>query len=726
MRVLVLLSLFMLAGAELSLAAGRGTGLIVPPLSELKRQFDEQTRAAGALLATEKKRVDEYRRLFGPLPEDSIRRRLPNANASEFDWTELGVVSEVQDQGQCNSCYIFAPVAAFEASYHIRNGVGIGASEQAFLDVAKTGCDPGWVADPLTWLITRGTAKRPDYPYTATKGTYRREVPPVYRGAIWGIVSNGTTEFITPTQQNLKEALLRHGPLVINIYASQPFVESKNKPENWVFSETKKYDGTNHAVTLVGWSDKRMAWKIKNSWGKGWGNNGFGWVRYGTNNVATLAAWVEAPINLLEKLPKPADVRQAFEDELGRFHVRLEKGTATIDSNQVTLKGIVSISHTGAQTKLTVNGELKLQKGGGGSLAQAKLKGEAVARPDGASKVTMEAGLGSGKPAAPWASAAGSGSAVLQIGAIKFNYQRSSFDLVAKGDGSLSFGLRNAGDLGCSTTIGGTGSLFGVTGANLAATDLCPAGVESTYSLRITPSTATGSGTLKAFGTTSQTTYTLKDLSTIEGKAVWSAGNSSWREVPNNPQFQWRLVGPSIQSTYTLPSLAYRATLSSGRVEVQSSARKPDGTPWAAGQAGLPPLTIGADGMVNLPLPQVPLPKPVSPTVYKAYCDATCGEISRLGLNLGTAVPSGTGISGLGTLQFVNQWQSQCEIWSFNARNGRTEGNGKCKATTTCPPGQQYFQGSDQKWYCRVPAPQPPQLSQLPRSISVKAEVCVR
>jgi Papain family cysteine protease len=35
-----------------------------------------------------------------------------------------------------------------------------------------------------------------------------------------------------------------------------------------------------HAMTLVGWDDSKKAFKIANSWGKDWGDNGFGWVDY--------------------------------------------------------------------------------------------------------------------------------------------------------------------------------------------------------------------------------------------------------------------------------------------------------------------------------------------------------------------------------------------------------------------------------------------------------------
>ncbi len=37
----------------------------------------------------------------------------------------------------------------------------------------------------------------------------------------------------------------------------------------------------NHAVVLVGWDDSDGCWIIKNSWGQGWGENGYARVKYG-------------------------------------------------------------------------------------------------------------------------------------------------------------------------------------------------------------------------------------------------------------------------------------------------------------------------------------------------------------------------------------------------------------------------------------------------------------
>jgi hypothetical protein len=50
--------------------------------------------------------------------------------------------------------------------------------------------------------------------------------------------------------------------------------------------------GVNHAVILVGWDDDYGAWRLKNSWGTGWGESGYMWIQYGISNIGTNAAYV--------------------------------------------------------------------------------------------------------------------------------------------------------------------------------------------------------------------------------------------------------------------------------------------------------------------------------------------------------------------------------------------------------------------------------------------------
>lgn len=48
---------------------------------------------------------------------------------------------------------------------------------------------------------------------------------------------------------------------------------------------------TNHAVQIIGWDDNKQAWLIKNSWGTGWANGGFAWIKYGSNKLGLTNVW---------------------------------------------------------------------------------------------------------------------------------------------------------------------------------------------------------------------------------------------------------------------------------------------------------------------------------------------------------------------------------------------------------------------------------------------------
>jgi hypothetical protein len=70
-----------------------------------------------------------------------------------------------------------------------------------------------------------------------------------------------------------------------------------------VFNEGSNAD-INHAVTLVGWDDSQQAWRIKNSWGTGWGESGYMWIAYTANKIGYAASWVQAkPVPVCEDGP---------------------------------------------------------------------------------------------------------------------------------------------------------------------------------------------------------------------------------------------------------------------------------------------------------------------------------------------------------------------------------------------------------------------------------------
>jgi cathepsin L len=53
-----------------------------------------------------------------------------------------------------------------------------------------------------------------------------------------------------------------------------------------------KSEDINHAVVIVGWDNTKDAWLVRNSWGTGWGNDGYAWVKYRHNGIGFNSVWV--------------------------------------------------------------------------------------------------------------------------------------------------------------------------------------------------------------------------------------------------------------------------------------------------------------------------------------------------------------------------------------------------------------------------------------------------
>ena len=59
--------------------------------------------------------------------------------------------------------------------------------------------------------------------------------------------------------------------------------------------DTVEAEGSPHAVLVIGYDDRRQAFKIHNSWGTSWGDRGYGWVSYDIWPEVVAEAWIAAP-----------------------------------------------------------------------------------------------------------------------------------------------------------------------------------------------------------------------------------------------------------------------------------------------------------------------------------------------------------------------------------------------------------------------------------------------
>ena len=209
------------------------------------------------------------------------------AEKAQFDWSDYNGVTPVRDQGTCGSCWAFATHGAYEGSYAILNEVLIDSSEQDTLDCSGSGsCNGGWWA--FDYLIETGSAQASDYSYLAEQGPCRSAIDRPFKAVSWGYVDSTSN---IPKTDALKKALCEYGPLAVAVNVTSAF----HAYTSGVFNENSS-GNINHGVTLVGWDDAKNAWRIKNSWGPGWGESGFMWISYGSNSIGYAAAWTQAEV----------------------------------------------------------------------------------------------------------------------------------------------------------------------------------------------------------------------------------------------------------------------------------------------------------------------------------------------------------------------------------------------------------------------------------------------
>ncbi|RYY56834.1 MAG: hypothetical protein EOO09_05000 [Chitinophagaceae bacterium] len=219
------------------------------------------------------------------------------ASKKAYDARSLGYVSPIKDQ-RCGNCWSYSACAAFESSYKRVNGSFVDASEQQVVNCSNGGdcIDGGFTYLVFEWMVgnNKNLEKESVLPDGGTKNACAGTTPGTnYFASDWGIVDPSNDINKIASVANIKNALCKYGVIAASVYVT-PLFQNYASGVFYEFPNNTADPVSNHAIDIVGWDDDKGAWLIKNSWGTDWGEDGYMWIKYNSNNIGRRAAWVVA------------------------------------------------------------------------------------------------------------------------------------------------------------------------------------------------------------------------------------------------------------------------------------------------------------------------------------------------------------------------------------------------------------------------------------------------
>lgn len=216
---------------------------------------------------------------------------------TELDYSDIA--SAIKNQLSCGSCWAFASTEVMEYIIFLKTGKHVVLSPQELVscDRGNSGCRGGWVSD---YQVTPGQTYESEFKYVGRDIECKSNLPHDYHLAKWTFLGSQTKG---PTIDEIKQTLVQVGPVWVGICGSAGGFQSYR---SGIYRGPTSCQ-LNHAVVLEGYVEKGgknsdgsinqgpAYWRLRNSWGEGWGEKGRMRIQFGSNAVGSVAAFAELP-----------------------------------------------------------------------------------------------------------------------------------------------------------------------------------------------------------------------------------------------------------------------------------------------------------------------------------------------------------------------------------------------------------------------------------------------
>lgn len=204
----------------------------------------------------------------------------------EKSWAHLVAQKHIHNQGACGSCWAIAGATVLQAHTQIHTGKVRTFSAQQLVSCVQNpqhcggdgGCRGATVELAYAWVMNNGLAEDYQVPYAGADGSCGSNSTQIAfsTGGPAAFGMHGWERLPENQYEPLLRALAERGPVAVSVSGA-----------SWAVYENGIYDGCpvdailDHAVVLTGYGLASFAgnltqkfWRIQNSWGVGWGEEG--------------------------------------------------------------------------------------------------------------------------------------------------------------------------------------------------------------------------------------------------------------------------------------------------------------------------------------------------------------------------------------------------------------------------------------------------------------------